>query len=295
MTKKTDHDPALDAFIADVAKTTIRPAATPPRLDFGEVLRRAHTLDPSPTTKAMIDEAAELATVVRLASRRQPTESPADPALDNFLRDVRARNEAIADDRQLAGIPPQPLHTPPSRRPRVAALIAIAASLALFFLVGSPQLEILQQGPPEASQALMEGVIEHSYRARRNAHESQAVTADSDANRQRDADSIGKDKRQPATSPLGFSSESGSESEPESVSAHFTESNSSTPTDDTANANSESAAVAPPRLRQPKASADELAELDKAAQEAWRRGDLKTAAKNFRTLIRRDRGRHWTQ
>ncbi len=55
------------------------------------------------------------------------------------------------------------------------------------------------------------------------------------------------------------------------------------------------ATAKPERMRPPKASADELAALDRAAQEAWRRGDLKTAAKSFRTLIRRDRGGRWTQ
>ncbi len=295
MNKKTDHDAALDAFIADVAQTADRRAAAPPRLDFGEVLRRAQTLDPSATTKAMIDEAAELATVVRLAPRRQPAESPADPALDDFLRDVRTRNEAIADDRQLAGIPPQAPRTPPSRRPQIAALFAIAASFALFLLVGSPRFALFLQGPSETSQALMQGVLERSYRARNSAREGMAMSAELDADENPDADSIRRGQRRPeATSP---EPETGSESGSESAAAmHSNESGA--PADlpaEAAKADSTAAPATAKHLRRPKASADELAALDKAAQEAWRRGDLETAAKSFRKLLRRDRGGRWTQ
>lgn len=281
MSRKNNHDAALDAFIADVARTADLQTAIPPRPDFGEALRRAHVLDPSAAIETMIDEAAELATVVRLTSQRQLTQPPADPPFDDFIGDVRAHNEAIADNRQLAGIPAQVLHAPPSRKPQIASALTIAAALALFILVGSPRLGISLQGPSNAHQAMMQGTLERSYKVLDGTRESETMADDSDS----DQLSIGRH------APRTVSLESESTEHP----AKSALAAATTPASETASANSYTLPVGPERVRRPKASADELAALDKAAQEAWRRGEFETAAKNFRALIRRDRGGRWTQ
>ncbi|MCA9636908.1 MAG: hypothetical protein KC420_12855, partial [Myxococcales bacterium] len=176
MDDKTTHDPELDRFIAAVARQrdTLDTAA-PARPDFGEVIRRARELEPSALSEDQIAEADALAAVVPLAASRE--QSADDPALDAFIGDVRAHNEAVADERRLAGIPPLRASATRRRRGlRVAGILSAAAALAL--LVGGiwqGSSNLVQGTRHAASQAMMRGIADEAQRVRTSADAETAV------------------------------------------------------------------------------------------------------------------------
>ncbi|MCA9662706.1 MAG: hypothetical protein KC486_30480 [Myxococcales bacterium] len=260
-----DDDHELDDFVAGI-KADAERSDLRPRPDFAEVVRRAQAMAPEAIDDAAIDEAASLAEVVPLGVSAEP-EPPADPELDAFIYDVRLRNQAIADERRMAGIPELALlrERPSSRRPLFAGLLALAAALALLFFVARPVL--LGGG------AGGDGAVE-AQRVYDGAATGRAIGP------------TGPRLETSAPSPAASAGEGGHDDRADTTTtpadAHGVVSDGVDPERTT-----DADAPRPAKTRREIAPESELEALDRQAQAAWRRGDLGEAERLLAALTER--------
>ena len=280
-----EEEPELAGFLAEVSAECEQLATQAhPLPDFGEVLRRARTLDPSAVSDEMLDEAAKLAPVVPIAGLRSVPEEAADEGLRGFLDEVRSHNEGLVDERRLAGIPPLVRPARAGKRRWALALVGVAAALALALLGPELMTPSSRGATPTSSAAMMQGIVERvEHVVALEVTDGRALVdggrgapaAQRELVRQGTADAD-----EDGSSALLVQPEGEAEGEAEAAEAKGEE-------------------PSEPRARRAAPSAEaldaELRALDEEAQAAWRLGDLKGAEKGFRRIIRRAPRGRWAQ
>ncbi len=233
----------LTQFLGDASEGVQALAAEPGSRDFAAVVTMAHRLDPDGVSASAVEEACQFAPVIALPRERSDVRQERE--LDDFLADVQRHWTAMAGERRMAGLPLLRGHREAGRR-RWAAAAAVVAAAVLLSVVGV-HVQRARKTVLEQAYAQAPTYVKESLENQRQAHHV------------RPADGRSAAEEAPPAEPI--------------VSAHT-------------NPTAVQVARSEPARRMPhrnptQSLVDQLAQLDRAAQDAWRVGDLPEAERLF--------------